>query len=182
MSEVVLLDFNGFSIAPSSPWAEDFGSGWQAGVSITPLQQQQITNRLTNDWRLFGVVFTTDEQVDYDQRVVFLPEQEWTTPIPSKGLALYNTFGRTDEPCFVRDYGKNKWETETRYAKLLAETASHELGHTIGLTHEAHNHLTVMKTELRRDVVVWNQDAVRLAADNGLTPRDIVTGMPAVIV
>ena len=180
----IFLDIDGYLVTGSQwdPWFDQSSLG---GASLTEAQMTRIEHRLERDWGIFGIDFTFEDTGSADATLVFTPD--WTARLsPGQGAAYYDTFG-SDTPGLIHAWDDQhmrglEWWDDDVYARLLAETASHELGHMIGLEHDADGHLTCMKTELRRDAVIWSERAIRLAARFGLVAKDDLTGTPYVIV
>ncbi len=131
---VILLDFDGQKISGTSwNWNGDIIA---APANLTAAQIEEIFQRVANDYSPFNITVTTDEavyaaaNVNKRTRVVLTETWEWFGQ--SGGVAYINSFTwGNDTPCFVfsslLNYG----------TKYIAEAASHEAGHTIGLYHQA---------------------------------------------
>lgn len=131
---VILLDFDGQLVS---------GTSWNNGTNInclpanlTTAAMTSIMDRVINDYNAFNVIVTTDENV-YNaasslkrMRVIITESWEWFGQ--AGGTSFLNSFtwgGNT--PCFVFSSLLNYNE------KKIAEAASHEAGHTLGLQHQA---------------------------------------------
>jgi hypothetical protein len=126
---VVLLDFDGHYVS---------GTYWNGGNPIDALPALlseneiiEIWNLVSEDYRPFNLNITTSESVyqaaqkDKRMRCIFTPT---TTAAPGTGGIAYVgsfTWG-TDTPCWVFNTG----------IKGAGEAASHEIGHTLGLSHD----------------------------------------------
>ncbi len=131
---VILLDFDGQKISGTSwNWNGDIIA---APANLTAAQIEEIFQRVANDYSPFNITVTTDEavysaaNVSKRTRVVITESWEWFGQ--SGGVAYVNSFTwGNDTPCFVfsslLNYG----------TKYIAEAASHEAGHTIGLYHQS---------------------------------------------
>lgn len=131
---VILLDFDGHTVS---------GTSWNyAGPIIcgaSGLDNTQITsvfNRVAEDYRPFNVNVTTDETkysaapANRRMRVIITVSHEWYGS--AGGVAFINSFTWGDNtPCFVFSHLLNY------NVKNIAEAASHEAGHTLGLYHQA---------------------------------------------
>ena len=133
-SNVIFLDFDGHNVE---------GTSWNSSGPIycngSNLSQDQITtifNRVAEDYRPFTVNVTTDSTKYYAapaerrMRVVLTTSSSWYGS--AGGVAYINSFNWGDNtPCFVFTalLGYN--------TKNIAEAASHEVGHTLGLRHQS---------------------------------------------
>jgi hypothetical protein len=131
---VMLLDFNGQSIS-SSVWnnGQTFTcapSGYDAA------QIDLVINEVKADYARYKVIITTDENVYLQAhatkriRVVVTPTSAWYTGVSGVTYTGSLTWG-DDTPCFVFPdrLGFN--------VHMVAEICSHELGHAVGLSHQA---------------------------------------------
>ena len=132
---VIFLDFDGHFVT-GTMWnvygAYTCNSSGLSNDAIT-----EVFNRVAEDYRPFNINVTTSE-TKYNQapvskrmRVVITTSHEWYGT-NSGGVAYVNSFIWGDNtPCFVFSalHGYN--------VKNIAEAASHEAGHTLGLRHQA---------------------------------------------
>lgn len=134
-SNVILLDFNGHTVS---------GTMWNVNGTFTcnssGLSDAAITeifDRVAEDYRPFNINVTTNEtkfnSAPYNKRmrVVITTSNEWYGS-GAGGVAYINSFTWGDNsPCFVFSalFGYN--------IKNIAEAASHEAGHTLGLRHQS---------------------------------------------
>ena len=133
---VIFLDFDGHTV---------FGTMWNVNgtftVNSSGLSDASITevfNRVAEDYRPFNINVTTSES-KYNSapsnkriRVAITTSHEWYGS-GAGGVAYLNSFKWGDNtPCFVFSalHGYN--------TKNIAEAASHEAGHTLGLRHQSH--------------------------------------------
>ena len=132
---VILLDFDGHQVT---------NTGWNAYGSVINCVPANLSGdavnkiiaRVTNDYAPFNIVVTTDEAV-YNatdiykrMRVVLTESYEWYGT--AGGVAFVSSFtAGNNTPCFVFTSLLNYSE------KKIAEAASHEAGHTLGLYHQA---------------------------------------------
>jgi len=131
---VIFLDFDGHNVAGTS-W--NFDGPFYCGPS--GLDNSQITtvfNRVAEDYRPFNVNITTDSTkflaapINRRMRVLLTVSYEWYGSAGGVGFIGSFTWG-DDSPCFV-------FTSLLSYnVKNIAEAASHEAGHTLGLYHQA---------------------------------------------
>jgi len=134
-SNVIFLDFNGHTVS---------GTMWNVNGPFTcnssGLSDAAITeafNRVAEDYRPFNINVTTNEtkynSAPYNKRmrVVITTSYEWYSS-GAGGVAYINSFTWGDNsPCFV-------FSSLLGYSvKNIAEAASHEAGHTLGLRHQS---------------------------------------------
>ena len=96
----------------------------------------EVWQRVSEDFAPFDVNVTTVEPPVFNNaqavHVVFEGDSSWFGP--AGGVAFLNSFYRSDDaPCWVFVDG-----TGGGWAKGMAEAASHEVGHTVGLLHQAY--------------------------------------------
>lgn len=127
---VIYLDFDGEVVINSS---------WNGGERIDAVapnfsnsQIKEIWLLVSEDFMPFEVNVTTDRRVFNDapngkkMQVIFTPSQDWRNR-KAGGVAYLNSFRwRRNDPCWVFNKG----------TKGAAEAASHEVGHTLGLSHD----------------------------------------------
>jgi len=130
----IFLDFDGQLV-------ENTGWNWSgpltlAPANMTPAQITEIFNRIAEDYRPFNINITTDSTkywaapATQRTRVILTVSSSWYGA--AGGVAYMNSFIWGDNtPCFVFTalLGYN--------AKYVAEAASHEAGHTLGLRHQS---------------------------------------------
>src|SRR6187455_3839939 len=134
-SKVILLDFNGHDVS-GTMWnvngAFTCNSSGLSDAAIT-----EVLNRVAEDYRPFNINVTTNETkynsapFNKRMRVVITTSNEWYGS-GAGGVAYINSFTwGTNAPCFVFSalLGYN--------IKNIAEAASHEAGHTLGLRHQS---------------------------------------------
>ncbi len=131
---VILLDFDGHIVS---------GTNWNyngdiicAPANITADESNEIVDRVSNDYSPFNVTITTSQSV-YDaanplkrMRIVITETYEWFGM--AGGVAFIGSFTwGNNTPCFV-------FSSLLNYnLKSIAEAASHEAGHTVGLYHQS---------------------------------------------
>ncbi len=133
-SAVILLDFDGHTVS---------GTSWNYNGPIVcdpsgldETKTLQVFNRVAEDYRPFNINVTTDESkynaapANQRMRVIITVSSSWYGS--AGGVAFVNSFKWGDNtPCFV-------FSALLNYnAKNIAEAASHEAGHTLGLYHQA---------------------------------------------
>ena len=133
-SAVILLDFDGHTVSGTSwNWNGDIIA---APANLTAAQIEEIFKRVSNDYSPFNITVTTDEAVytaaNVSKRMRVILTETWEWFGQSGGVAYINSFTwGNNTPCFVftslLNYG----------TKYIAEAASHEAGHTIGLYHQS---------------------------------------------
>jgi hypothetical protein len=131
---VILLDFDGHTVS-NTVW-NSFGDIVCAPANLSSDAVAAVFNRIANDYSPFNVTVTTDEslfnstELNKRMRVIFTESWEWFGQ--AGGAAFLNTYGMTNNtPCFVFTSLLN-YNTKT-----IAEAGAHEMGHTLGLSHQA---------------------------------------------
>jgi hypothetical protein len=133
-SAAILLDFDGQVVSNTI---------WNAGNTINAAaanlrssEMERIVQRVAEDFSPFNVTITTDEAVYNNtdpfkrMRVIVTESWEWFGVVG--GTAFDNSFvWGNNTPCFI-------FSTLLGYnEKFIAEAISHEVGHTLGLRHQA---------------------------------------------
>jgi hypothetical protein len=131
---VILLDFDGHTVS-NTVW-NSFGDIVCAPANLSSEAIATVFNRIANDYSPFNVTVTTDEalfnstELNKRMRVIFTETWEWFGQ--AGGAAFLNTYGMTNNtPCFVFTSLLN-YNTKT-----IAEAGAHEMGHTLGLSHQS---------------------------------------------
>jgi hypothetical protein len=131
---VIFLDFDGHTDETGS-WSP-FGAVVLGPSGMTDPQIVEAFNRIAEDFRPFNINITTDSTkywaapVFQRTRVVLTVSSSWYSN-SAGGVSWVGSFSwGTDTPCFVFTalLGYN--------TKNIAEAASHEAGHTLGLQHQ----------------------------------------------
>ena len=131
----IYLDFDGYSVANTM---------WRSGKSficaptlISDIAITEVFNRVSEDYRPFNINITTDSlkysaaPIDARIRVIITPSSSWISG--AGGIAFIGSFTWGDDtPCFV--FSDKLGPNNTKY---IAESCSHESGHTLGLSHQA---------------------------------------------
>lgn len=134
-SAVLFLDFDGHTVANTS-W-NYAGPIACAPANLDNIKITSIFNRIAEDYRPFNINITTDStkflaaNANRRMRVILTTTYEWYGS--AGGVAFVGSFTWGDDtPCFVFTslLGYN--------VKFIAEAASHEAGHTLGLYHQSH--------------------------------------------
>ena len=133
---VIYLDFDGETVS-GTQWNTEFAEGEDVIVgpeSYNPSEIQRIADIVAEDFRGFDVNVTTDRAVFDTAPVgtrnmcIFTPDQSWLLDdigFEIGGIAYLNSF-TTEQPCWAFNSG----------VVIGALTASHEIGHTLGLNHD----------------------------------------------
>jgi hypothetical protein len=131
----VFLDFDGHTVS---------GTSWNIGgpiecasANLTSAQISEVYSRVAEDYRPFNINVTTDSTkfwsapIRQRMRVIITISHSWYGN-GAGGIAYLNSFTSGDNtPTFV-------FSALLNYnAKNIAEAASHEVGHTLGLRHQA---------------------------------------------
>jgi hypothetical protein len=131
---VLFLDFDGHTVSGTN-WNMD-GPIHCGPSNLNSEQVLEICNRMAEDFRPFNLNVTTDSAryqaapIIQRMRVVFTITSNWYGQVG--GVAFTNSFSwGNNTPCFV-------FTALHQYnLKNIAEAASHEAGHTLGLRHQA---------------------------------------------
>jgi hypothetical protein len=133
-SAVVFLDFDGHTVTGTS-----WNSSGPLFCGASGLNNEQITevyNRVAEDYRPFDINITTDSTkfltapLNKRMRVILTVTSSWYGA--AGGVAFVGSFTWGDDtPCFI-------FSALLNYnLKNIAEAASHEAGHTLGLYHQS---------------------------------------------
>lgn len=133
-SAVLYLDFDGHEVK-NSMW--NYGNSFIcAPIIMADEKIMEIYNRVAEDFRPFNLNITTDlakflaAPLDKRMRVVVTPTSAWYPSVA--GISYVTSFVWGDDtPCFVFS------DRLSNDPKKIAETISHEGGHTMGLSHQA---------------------------------------------
>lgn len=137
---VIFLDFDGHTVD---------GTAWNYNGPIycapSGLSNQQVTiifNRVAEDFRPFTVNVTTDSTkflaapLNRRMRVILTSTWEWYGA--TGGVSYPGTFNDGDDtPCFIFASLFSGGADLVSRPKNIAEATSHEVGHTLGLYHQA---------------------------------------------
>jgi PKD repeat protein len=200
-SKVIYLDFDGHTTT-GTPWNSSYGdpivsapfdldgnpSLWSTGEMD---MIQYIWQRVAEDFLPYGVDVTTQDpgieglrksnsgDAYYGQRVVISPTNWYSTN--AGGVAYIGSFNwSSDTPCFAFTAQLANGE------KYIAEAASHETGHTVGLYHDGTtsgveyyqghgNWAPIMGVGYYRDIVQWSKGEY-LNANNQEDDLEVMTG------
>jgi len=153
-AHTIYLDFNGHTTT-GTQWNTDKGigsintpafsvDGDSTFSSVELLRIQSIYQRVIEDFRPFNVNVTTIEPPLSDLIKENVSDVRWGVRVAiggswqdwygasAGGVAYLNSFNwDSDTPAFVFSI-----DNDNNSAKLVADAISHELGHTLGLTHD----------------------------------------------
>jgi hypothetical protein len=128
----ILLDFDGHNLPAGTIWNQ----GNPATAVPTNLKNEDIKihwELVSEDYRPFNFNVTTNESVfnNYPKnkrmRVVITPEKPFS--LGGGGVAILGSFGKGEtDVC---------WVFNSSNGRVSGETASHEIGHTLDLQHDA---------------------------------------------
>jgi hypothetical protein len=133
-SAVIFLDFDGHVVQGTS-WNWE-GPIYCNSANMNSTQVTEVFNRVAEDYRPFNINVTTDSTVyqaapaRQRTRVVLTTSSSWYGV--AGGVAFTNSFTWGDNtPCFVFTALHNY------HLKNISEATSHEVGHTLGLSHQS---------------------------------------------
>ncbi|HWR33989.1 MAG TPA: T9SS type A sorting domain-containing protein [Chitinophagaceae bacterium] len=142
-SSVIFLDFDGHTVNNTS-WNYN-GPIYCGSSGMNTTQISEIFNRVAEDYRPFNINITTDSTkylaapVTKRMRVILTDSSSWYGS--AGGVAFVGSFiWGDDTPCFVFSALLN------HSIKKVAEAASHEAGHTLGLYHQSAYDVNCVKT------------------------------------
>jgi hypothetical protein len=141
---VIYLDFDGHTVNGTS-WNSS-GPIYAGPSNLSEDKIVEIFNRVAEDYRPFNINVTTDSAKYWSapakRRMRALLTITWEWYGRAGGVAFTNSFIWGDNtPCFIFTSLHN-YRT-----KDIAEAASHEIGHTLGLRHQARYNDVCVKTE-----------------------------------
>jgi hypothetical protein len=130
----VYLDFDGQTVKGTA-WNWD-GPVYAKPAGLSTSMITEIFSRTAEDFRIFNLNITTDSAVfkrapsGKRMRVIITPTSKWYGE--AAGVSYINSFTWGDDtPAWVFN---NLLENNPKY---IAEAASHEIGHTLGLQHQS---------------------------------------------
>lgn len=143
-ASVIFLDFDGQTVNGTS-WNSN-GTIYAGPANMSEEKIIEVFNRVAEDYRPFNINVTTDSTKYWSapakrrMRAILTITWEWYGK--AGGVAFTNSFTWGDNtPCFIFTSLHN-YNT-----KNIAEAASHEVGHTLGLRHQARYDAVCNKTE-----------------------------------
>jgi hypothetical protein len=143
----IFLDFDGQNI--NAVW-NNYVPFYAEPSGFTAAQITEVFNRVSEDFRPFNINVTTDSTkywaapVNNRTSIVITPTNFFSG---GGGTAYTGSFIWGDEiPGFV--FPNRLGPTTPTYIKKVAEAASHEAGHTLGLSHQAKYDNTCTRTEI----------------------------------
>ena len=139
---MIYLDFDGETVSGTN-WNSLYNGGSDivaGGSGFSNAEIQSIWETVSEDYAPFNVNITTDRTVfnaaatNRRVMVIFTPDNEWYGA--TGGVAFVNTFGSSyyDEPAWV--FTDQLLYNSAPHAPYAAEAASHESGHSLGLSHD----------------------------------------------
>lgn len=142
-SAVIFLDFDGHTVEATG-WNYN-GPIYCAPAALNNTQITAVFNRVSEDYRPFNVNVTTDSTrflsapLNRRMRVIITPTSSWYGN--AGGVAFVGSFTWGDDtPCFVFS------TLLANNEKNVAEAATHEAGHTLGLYHQSTYNSNCAKT------------------------------------
>lgn len=161
----LLLDFDGYNLPA--------GGGWNGGVALqnspsgmSSSEIQEAWEIAAEDFRAFGLNVTTNESVfnsyPINKRVRCVITSTSTVAPGYGGIAYVNDFSQPfDRACWAFTSGVGT------SGKVVGEVISHELGHTLGLSHDGSttetyyggsgNWAPIMGLSYYRNVTQWSR-------------------------
>ena len=141
---VVFLDFDGQTVSGTS-WNSN-GTIFAGPSNLSEEKIVEIFNRVAEDYRPFNINVTTDSTKYWaapaKKRIRAILTITWEWYGRAGGVAFSKSFTWGDNtPCFIFTSLHN-YRT-----KDIAEATSHEVGHTLGLRHQARYNADCVKTE-----------------------------------
>lgn len=130
----ILVSFNGYRVANTS-WNSN-GDIFCDEANLSSTEIDKILTRVKEDFAPFNVTVTTNEFTYHltnpQKRMRVVVTESWEWYGLAGGVAFYDSFTwGNNTPCFV-------FSTLLSYnEKYIAEAISHEVGHTLGLKHQA---------------------------------------------
>lgn len=142
-STTIFLDFDGHYVTGTT-W--NYNGPIDCGpATLTSAQITEIFNRVAEDYRPFSINVTTDSTqflatpLNRRMRAILTVSSSWYGS--AGGVAYVNSFSWSDDtPCFIFTQLLNN------NVKNISEAAAHEVGHTLGLRHQASYDANCVKT------------------------------------
>lgn len=131
---VILLDFDGGVVPAGSIWMNSALPYNHSGLTV--MEQKQIFDSVTYDYSIFkNLIVTTNEETYFNAHPKKRTRLILTTTYSFHGIAGGVAYTGSikwgnDTPCFV-------FTSLLQSIKHIQEAASHEIGHTLGLRHQA---------------------------------------------
>ncbi|HEY8400576.1 MAG TPA: Ig-like domain-containing protein, partial [Cytophagaceae bacterium] len=140
---VVYIDFDGGM--SGQRWANSYNNGipfYLPPANMSSENEYTVWQVMSEDFKPFDINITTDSTVFHQyptnrrQRIIVTRYSSWNS-LSTTGIAYVNGFSTGDDPCFSFPSGFSSSNVlSAAAAERLGEVSSHEVGHTLGLSHD----------------------------------------------